>query len=105
MRAVLDQVEKLPLVDRAEDRSISIAMWAGLIEHRPDRVETAAALTARNYFDDSIVLLHPKSWSLALAHRLAGKDNTARADPRRRQCLAGAGRPVRTLGGHGQHPA
>ena len=80
MRAVLDQQDKLPLAERSEDRSVCIEMWAGLIEHRADRVEAAAALTARNYFDDSIVLLHPKSWSLALAHRLAGKDNTARAD-------------------------
>jgi tetratricopeptide (TPR) repeat protein len=80
MRAVLDQLDRLPLAERSEDRSVAIAMWAGVVEHRPDRVEAAAALTARNYFDDSILLLHPKSWSLALAHRLAGKDNTARAD-------------------------
>ena len=80
MRAVLDQQDKLPLGERSEDRSICVAMWAGLIEHRPDRVETAAALTARNYFDDLVMPMRPKAWSLALAHRLAGKDNLAHND-------------------------
>jgi Flp pilus assembly protein TadD len=80
MRAVLDQLEKLPLAERSEDRSVCIAMWAGLLEHRPDRVEAAAALTARNYFDDFVMPMRPKAWSLALAHRLAGKENLARAN-------------------------
>ncbi len=80
MRGALDQQDKLPLAERSEDRSVCVEMWAGLLEHRPDRVETAAALTARNYFDDSVMPLRPKSWSLALAHRLVGKDNLARND-------------------------
>ncbi len=80
MRATLDQLEKLPLAERSEDRSVFVAMWAAMLEHRPDRIEAAAALTARNYFDDSVMPLRPKSWSLALAHRLAGKDNLARND-------------------------
>ena len=80
MRAVLDEQDKRPLAERSEDRSISVTMWAGLIEHRPERVESAAALTARNYIDDGVMPLRPKSWSLALAHQLAGKENLARAD-------------------------
>ena len=79
-RAILDQLEKMPLGDRNEDRAVFLAMWLALVEGRPDRVEAAAALTARNYFEDTIVMLRPKAWSLALAHRLAGKENTARAD-------------------------
>lgn len=80
MRAVLDQHERLPLVDRSEDRAVYVAMWAGLMERRLDRVEAAMALTARNYFDDSAVALRPKAWSLALAHQAAAKTNSARAD-------------------------
>ena len=80
MRAVLDQLDRLPLAERAEDRSVCLAMWAGLIAHRPDRVEAAAALTARNYFEDRVMPMRPKAWGLALAHRLAGKENLARAD-------------------------
>jgi hypothetical protein len=80
MREVLNQQDKLPLGERTEDRSICVAMWAGLMEHRPDRVESAATLTARNYFDDIVMPLQPKAWSLALAHQVAGKDNLARAD-------------------------
>ena len=80
MRAVLDQQDKLPVGERSEDRSICVAMWAGLLEHRPERVEAAAALTARNYFDDIVMPMRPKAWSLALAHRLAGKDTLARTD-------------------------
>ena len=80
MRAVLDQQDKLPLAERAEDRAVCIGLWAGLMEHRPERVEAAAGLTARNYFDDIVMPMRPKAWSLALAHRLAGKENLARAD-------------------------
>jgi len=80
-RAVLNQLEKLPLAERSEDRTIYIAMWVGLMEHQSDRVEAAGALTARTYFDKGGSLpLRPKAWSLALAHRLAGKENRARAD-------------------------
>jgi len=80
MRTVLDQGSSLPLSDRSEDRAVCVAMWAGLIEHRPDRVESAAALTARDYFEDAVMPMRPKAWPLALAHRLAGKDNLSRRD-------------------------
>jgi len=79
-RLVINQLAELPLADRAEDRSVATAMWIGLLEHQPDRVESAAALTTRSYFTDSSVALAPMAWSLALAHRLAGKDNRAHAD-------------------------
>ena len=79
-RLIIDQLATLPLADRAEDRSVATAMWVGLLEHLPDRVEAAAALTTRNYFTDAIVLMAPKAWSLALAHQIAGKVNRARAD-------------------------
>ncbi|MEO6002908.1 MAG: TIR domain-containing protein [Opitutus sp.] len=80
MRGVLDQVAKLPLAERSEDRAVCVAMWAGLMEHRPDLVEAAAALTARNYVDDWVMPMRPKAWALAWAHRMAGKENLARAD-------------------------
>ncbi len=80
MRAVLDQQDRLPLAERSEDRSVCVCMWAGMMEHRPDRIEAAAALTARNYFDDTVMPFRPKAWSLAIAHRLAGKENLSRAD-------------------------
>ena len=80
MRGVLDEQDKLPLAERSEDRSVCVAMWAGLIERRPDRVEAAAALTARSYFEDNLMPLRPKAWSLALARRLAGKENLARRE-------------------------
>ena len=79
-RAVMAQLEKMPLGDLTEDRAVFMAMWLGLLEQRSDRVEEAAALTARSYFEDSLVMLRPKAWSLALAHQVAGKENTARAD-------------------------
>ena len=79
-RLVINQLAELPLADRAEDRSVATAMWIGLLEHQPHRVESAAALTTRSYFTDSSIALAPMAWSLALAHRLAGKDNRAHAD-------------------------
>ena len=80
MQSTLDQGALLPLADRTEDRAVCLAMWAGLIEHRPDRVEASAALTARDYFEDAVMPMRPKAWPLALAHRIAGKDNLARRD-------------------------
>ena len=80
MRATLDRLDALPLGERSEDRAVALSIWAGLIERRPDRVEAAAALTARNYFEDAVLALRPKAWSLALAHRVAGKENLARRD-------------------------
>jgi tetratricopeptide (TPR) repeat protein len=78
MRATLDQLEALPLAERSEDRAVGLSMWAGLLERQPARVETAAAVTARNYLEDAILPLRPTAWSLALAHRLAGKEALAR---------------------------
>ncbi len=80
MRGVLDQQGRMTMIDRSEDRAVAIAMWAGLLERRPDRVEAAAVLTARNYFDDAAMPLRPKAWSLALAHQAAGKAASARND-------------------------
>ena len=80
MRATLDQVDSLPLAERSEDRAVCVSMWAGLLERRPERVAAAAALTARTYFDDGAMPLRPKAWSLALAHRIAGKENLARRE-------------------------
>ena len=80
MRATLDQLDALPLAVRSEDRAVALSMWAGLIERRPDRVDAAATLTARSYFEDAILALRPKAWSLALAHRVAGKEALARRD-------------------------
>lgn len=80
MRATLDQLDQLSLPERSEDRSVFASMWAALVEHTPARVETTAALTARTYFEDEVMPLRPKAWSLALAHRLAGKTNLARRE-------------------------
>ena len=77
MRATLDLLSP---ADRTEDRAVYFAMWCGLLEHKPDRVAATAALTARTYFEDTFVSRRPKDWSLALAHRQAGKENLARLD-------------------------
>jgi TolB-like protein/Flp pilus assembly protein TadD len=79
MRTQLDQMENLPLTERTSDRSVYVAMLAGLWEHRPDRVYAAAALTARTYFDDTVIAA-PKSWLTALAYRQEGKENSARQE-------------------------
>ncbi|MDP3069482.1 MAG: TIR domain-containing protein [Opitutaceae bacterium] len=80
MRSTLDQLDKFPLGERSEDRAVCLAMWAGLLERRPDRVAATATLTARTYFEDGILPLRPKAWSLALAYRIAGKENLARRE-------------------------
>ena len=80
MRASLDQLERLPLSERTEDRAVFIAIWGGLLERNANRVLAAANFTAKNYFEDAMVPRRPKDWTLALAHRLAGKDNIARLD-------------------------
>ncbi|MES1166723.1 MAG: TIR domain-containing protein, partial [Pseudomonadota bacterium] len=58
MRAALDQ---LAPEDRTEDRAVFTAMWCGLLERKPERVIGAAALTARDYFEDAIIA-SPKAW-------------------------------------------
>ena len=90
MRATLDELEKLPLFERTEDRAIYVAMWGALLEHDAERVTAAAGLTAKTYFDDLIITRHPKDWTLALAHRLAGKENLARLDWQRAEAVVRA---------------
>lgn len=79
MRALLDAMDRLPPAERSEDRAVFVAMWAGLLEGRPERVLAAAARTARTFFDDSIVA-SPKAWGTALASQMAGKSATARIE-------------------------
>ena len=73
-RATLNQVAP---EDRTEDRAVGIAMWLALVEHNPARVQEAAALTARSYFEDNIVP-GAKAWFTALAYQLDGKESLAR---------------------------
>ena len=80
MRVQLDRLEKLPLSERTEDRAIFIAMWGGLLERKPALVVAAGALTAKNYFEDTVVPRRSKDWTLALAHLIDGKENLARFD-------------------------
>ncbi|MSU49098.1 MAG: TIR domain-containing protein [Opitutus sp.] len=87
MRAALAQLEKLPLAERVEDRAVFIAMWGALLERDPARVAAAAALTAKNYFEDTVVPRRPKDWLLALAHRVEKKENLARLDWQRAESL------------------
>ena len=70
-------MEQLSPTDRSDDRAVSFAMWVGLLEHNAGRVEDAAALTARPYFEDTY-FFGPKAWMLALAYRQAGKEALAR---------------------------
>ena len=49
-----------------------------------------AKLTAKNYLEDSVVPRRPIDWSLALAHRLANKENLARLDWQRAEQVARA---------------
>jgi Flp pilus assembly protein TadD len=73
-RAALDRLEP---EDRTEDRAVGVAEWLGLLEHRPDRVIEAAALTARTYLDDGI-MRGAKAFWVALAYQLDGKAALAR---------------------------
>ncbi len=73
-RATLDQ---LAPDDRTEDRAVGVALWLALVERNPARVQEAAGLTARNYFEDTVVR-GAKAWSLAFAYQLAGKESLAR---------------------------
>ncbi len=87
LRTTLAQLEKLPLAERAEDRGVFVAMWGALLDRDPARAAAAAALTAKNYFEDSVVPRRAKDWSLAIAHRLEGKENLARLDWQRAETL------------------
>ena len=71
------ELEKIPPADRGEERAIYIAMWAALMERKPELVLEASALTAKSYFDD-LTLAGPKAWLPALAYTVAGKENLAR---------------------------
>ena len=73
-RRTLDQLSP---TDRSEDRAVSFAMWLGLLEHNGARVDAAAALTTRPYFEDTY-FFGPKAWMLALGYRQAGKEAMAR---------------------------
>ncbi|WP_415910863.1 TIR domain-containing protein [Oleiharenicola sp. Vm1] len=79
MRAELDRLDLLSVADRTEDRSVFMVMWCGLLERQPERVITAAKLTARPYFEDTTVA-GPRAWGLALAYRIAGKEALARTE-------------------------
>jgi tetratricopeptide (TPR) repeat protein len=79
MRLQLDQLEKMPLPERAGGRAVFIAMMGGLLERKSSRVFAAAALTAETYFDDRIVA-SPKAWGTALAYRLDHKENSAQQE-------------------------
>jgi hypothetical protein len=52
-------------------------MWVGLLQHNLAAVESAAALSARPYFEDTY-FFGPKAWMLALAYRQSGKEALAR---------------------------
>ena len=73
-RATLEQVQP---IDRTEDRAVGMAMWLALLERSPARVIEAGALTARPYFEDTI-MRGTKAASLALAYQLDGKTALAR---------------------------
>ncbi len=79
MRAELDRLETLPITDRTEDRAVYLAMWGGLLERDSDRVLATSKLTARAYFEDTLVA-GPKGWSTGLAYRIAGKEGLARQE-------------------------
>ena len=87
MRATLAQLEKLPLAERAEDRAVFTAMWGALLDREPARVAAAAALTAKDYFEDTVVPRRAKDWTLAIAHRLEKKDSLARLDWQRAETV------------------
>ncbi len=76
MRSSLDELAKLPLSEREEDRAVFTAMWGALLEHDPAKAITAAALTTKNYFEDA-VSVRSKEALLALAHQQAGRPNQA----------------------------
>jgi len=76
MRATLDQLEKLPVAQRTSDRAIFVAMVAGMLERRPERVIAAAALSTRPFLEDTLVSL-PRDLYIGLAYKLAGKTNLA----------------------------
>jgi tetratricopeptide (TPR) repeat protein len=86
-------LEQIAPIDRTEDRAVGTAMTIALFAHDPDRALAAGELTARDYFED-LYVPGPKSWRLALAYRLAGKEALAQrewqhAEAVLRQRLAG----------------
>jgi Flp pilus assembly protein TadD len=76
MRFLLDQVTP---EGRGEDRTAYTSMACGLMERRPDRVLAAAAPIVHDYLEDAVIA-QPTAWSTALAYRIAGKENLARAE-------------------------
>ncbi|MBI5692772.1 MAG: TIR domain-containing protein [Verrucomicrobia bacterium] len=87
LRSTLVELEKLPIAERAEDRAVFIAMWGALLDRDPARVAATAALTAKNYFEDTVVHRRPKHWSLALARLVEGKENLARLEWQRAETV------------------
>jgi tetratricopeptide (TPR) repeat protein len=77
-QATLAQLEKLPLTDRSEDRAVFVSIWAALLDRDGARVPPLAGLTAKDYFEDSVIPRRPKAWSVALARRLENKESLAR---------------------------
>lgn len=75
MRAALD---RLAPAEQTEDRAVLYAMWCGLVERQPERVVAAAALTSRDYLEDS-AFAGPKAWFPAVAYETSGKENLARS--------------------------
>jgi tetratricopeptide (TPR) repeat protein len=86
-RKIFTEMDKLPLAERTEDRAVFVALWLATLERDVSRANAAAALTARNYFEDRIVHRRPKAWSLALARQAAGKENLARLEWQRAESL------------------
>ncbi len=74
MRASLD---RLTAADRMDDRAVFYSIWAGLLERRLERVIEAAAFGTNDYLADN-AYTGPKSFLVAQAYRVAGRDNQAR---------------------------
>ncbi len=79
-RATLLQLEQRPLHERTDDRAVFIPLWIATLERDPKAVASAAALSARSYFEDWVAHRRPRDWHLALARRLEGKEARARLD-------------------------
>jgi tetratricopeptide (TPR) repeat protein len=73
MRSALNELEKLPLADREEDRAVNVAMWGALLERDLAKALAAAALTSKTYFDDGALSVRSKEALLALADQQGGR--------------------------------
>ena len=75
-RAALGMLDRLPLLDRTDDRALAAQMWVALLEGDPNRALAVAATTTSTYFEDAI-MPGPVSWMKALAQRVAGRESLA----------------------------